>query len=251
MHKNKINGKMYIGQTCQKPEKRWNEGRGYKTGVFSKAIEKYGWENFEHIILETGLTGEEADNRERYYIQKYHTWIQDEQCNGYNSEKGGNLQKQLSEETKRKISESRKGEKHWNYGKHLSEETRRKISEANKGKKKSPELIERMRQSRLGKKNSPEARRKISEALKGHPGWNKGRQVSQETKDKISNTLKQTSPLKKRVLCITTGKEFESITAGANYYNSSKTGLSQHLNGRTKSSGKDPETGERLVWKFI
>ena len=29
-HINKINGKIYIGQTCQKPEYRWNHGKGYK-----------------------------------------------------------------------------------------------------------------------------------------------------------------------------------------------------------------------------
>lgn len=29
LHKNKYNGKVYVGQTCQKPEKRWNYGYGY------------------------------------------------------------------------------------------------------------------------------------------------------------------------------------------------------------------------------
>ena len=57
IHRNKINNKLYIGQTCQTPEKRWDNGRGYKTSErFYNAIQKYGWNNFEHIILYTNLS---------------------------------------------------------------------------------------------------------------------------------------------------------------------------------------------------
>ena len=31
-HTNKINGKVYIGQTCQKPEYRWNNGEYQSIG---------------------------------------------------------------------------------------------------------------------------------------------------------------------------------------------------------------------------
>lgn len=47
MHRNKINGKSYIGQTFQKPEERWKNGAGYKSCTyFYAAIQKYGWNNF-------------------------------------------------------------------------------------------------------------------------------------------------------------------------------------------------------------
>jgi len=59
-----------------------------------------------------------------------------------------------SEETRRKLSEARKGENNPNYGKKQSEETIRKRSEANKGKNK-------------GKTPSEKNRRKYSEAKKG------------------------------------------------------------------------------------
>ena len=47
MHRNLINNKVYIGQTIQKPEYRWNKGKGYKdSSLFYNAIQKYGWNNF-------------------------------------------------------------------------------------------------------------------------------------------------------------------------------------------------------------
>lgn len=49
VHVNKINGKMYVGITSQTVEQRWRQGKGYKHCVFFyRAIEKYGWDGFEH-----------------------------------------------------------------------------------------------------------------------------------------------------------------------------------------------------------
>ena len=87
LHRNKINGKVYIGQTCQKPEKRWNYGHGYKNCPrFYSAIVSYGWSNFEHIILENNLTSDEANEKEQYYIKKYNSQNPDL---GYNLTEGG------------------------------------------------------------------------------------------------------------------------------------------------------------------
>lgn len=80
-------GKVYIGITKRKPEKRWNSGRGYESNrYFFRAIQKYGWGNFEHEILESGLTQAEAEEKERYYIRLYDSTNPD---NGYNIEAGG------------------------------------------------------------------------------------------------------------------------------------------------------------------
>lgn len=44
--------KVYIGITSQEPERRWKNGNGYKKNLyFTKAIKKYGWDNFAHEIL--------------------------------------------------------------------------------------------------------------------------------------------------------------------------------------------------------
>ena len=46
--------KYYIGITSQAVNKRWKNGKGYKSSpYFYNAIQKYGWNNFEHNILFT------------------------------------------------------------------------------------------------------------------------------------------------------------------------------------------------------
>lgn len=62
------------------------------------------------------------------------------------------LNKQVSEETRQKLSSAQKGRSAWNKGKTLSEEHKRKISEAEKGRKRAP--------------LSDEVKKKISNALK-------------------------------------------------------------------------------------
>ena len=99
MHRNKINNKVYIGQTTQSCQSRWkHDGSGYKSqSKFYNAIKKYGWDNFEHIILEENLTLEELNEREFYWIHFYNS-IE----NGYNVREGGNNQP-LTNEHKEKI----------------------------------------------------------------------------------------------------------------------------------------------------
>ena len=142
LHKNKINGKMYVGQTSQSLNRRWQNGFGYRrSSKFFAAIVKYGWNNFEHIILKSHLTLEEANYWEAYYINYYNTVN-----NGYNLTYGGN-NAPVSEETKKKLKESHLGYKPTelakqknslsNKGKHFrlhTQEEKQKISEKKKKK---------------------------------------------------------------------------------------------------------------------
>ena len=52
VYTNKVNGKKYVGQTCKTLKRRAGKnGSGYYTcPIFSKAIQKYGWENFKSCI---------------------------------------------------------------------------------------------------------------------------------------------------------------------------------------------------------
>lgn len=89
-----------------------------------------------------------------------------------------------SEETKRKMSEARKGKPSHNKGIPMSEEHKRKLSEALKGKPKSEETKRKISEARKGIHYSEESKRKISEALKG-------KHLSEETKRKMSEARKR------------------------------------------------------------
>ncbi len=82
MHKCIETGKIYIGQTCMLPEIRWDGGEGYRYNKeFFKDIIKYGWNNFKHIVLCTGLSKESADRIENFLIKVLETTNPE---NGYN-----------------------------------------------------------------------------------------------------------------------------------------------------------------------
>ncbi len=109
-HTNKINGKKYIGITKRKLEERCGtNGVDYKNSTrFYNAILKYGWENFDHEILEENLTREEANEREQYYINLYNTM---DDRYGYNITSGGDnnfYRIPLTEEQKQLVSENTK-----------------------------------------------------------------------------------------------------------------------------------------------
>ena len=80
------NGKIYIGITSQKPEKRWASGHGYKKTYFGNAIQKYGWKNIKHEILFSGLNELDAKEKEVELIEKFKSF---EKEYGYNLTKGG------------------------------------------------------------------------------------------------------------------------------------------------------------------
>lgn len=125
-------GKVYVGQTCRKVWVRWlHNGNGYKKNpVFWKAIQKYGWNNFTHEVLLEGLSKQEADYSEKYLIKWYKLYSL-----SYNCTDGG--------EGTFGFTPWNKGLKNWiipwNKGKAMSEETKRKVSEAKKGHKYGPQ----------------------------------------------------------------------------------------------------------------
>lgn len=128
VHINKINGKIYVGITCRNPKKRWSNGNGYKCkSKFWNAIQKYGWDNFEHEIFATNLTKEEACNMERLLIQNLQTT---DDRYGYNMDEGGGLPPVLKGEDNPFYGRhDMAGNKHPFYGKHHTEETCKKMSE--------------------------------------------------------------------------------------------------------------------------
>lgn len=136
------NGKKYIGQTRNDPQKRWGNGRGYSTQpYFKRAIDKYGWDNIEHVVICSVRNQEYADFLERWFIEKWDTTNSDK---GYNCAKGGAGPTGVTwnNERKQAFSEYMSGESNPMYGRHHSPEAITLMSKNRSGKKASPEMRE-------------------------------------------------------------------------------------------------------------
>ena len=183
MIKNRMNGKCYIGKTSRGIDYRVEQHRAANSESMSlhRAIRKYGWVNFEVILLYEGVDDREISFVERAMIAQYNTYGK----NGYNQTVGGDgtsgwkpsdeTRQRMSEAAKikiftedhrRKIGESARGHT-------LSEEVRRSLS-ANAtrwqtGRKLSDEHKKNVGLAHLGKKRRPETGAAISAALKGKP----------------------------------------------------------------------------------
>jgi group I intron endonuclease len=137
---NKLNNKIYIGQTTKKMSVRFAQHCGTNNSSYiSRAIKKYGKNNFivEEICCAKSL--EDLNFLEIFFISKLNTL----KPKGYNIEYGGdNIKrvrssmsgKQHSEATRLRMSEAHKGKK-------LSAETKKKLSVARKGVPVKPEVL--------------------------------------------------------------------------------------------------------------
>ena len=106
-HKNKLNGKMYFGITKNDISTRYHASHGYKgCPVFYNAIRKYGWDNFEHIVVKENMTREFAEIAEKYAIAYFQT---NQPGKGYNIQSGGKSTGEMSEDGYRRLVEAASG----------------------------------------------------------------------------------------------------------------------------------------------
>lgn len=198
------NGKSYVGITCQTTNRRWRDGKSYKSNIrMTRAIKKYGWDNIKHIILAKDLTEDEACNLEVELIAKMDL---NNPQKGYNIAPGGDHPCH-SKETRRRIGEKSKGRKH-------SEEFKKWISEKNSGEG----------NYMYGRHHSPETIKKISLAKQGGTSPNRGK-------------FKGEHPSSKRVACIDIKtrqivKEFSSIIDASESMQRSKSCIQAALHKR-------------------
>lgn len=166
------NGKVYIGITSQTMEKRFENGRGYKKcPKMHNAILKYGWGNVEHEMLYSGLSKEEAEQKEIELIAYYGSVE-----NGYNTDHGGNGTGTHSIETREKISLGNKGKPRPKF----SEERKLQYSEMMRDKN----------NPFFRKHHSDEVKAAHSDFMKGNQ-YNKGNHHSEEFKAWKSNQMKE------------------------------------------------------------
>ncbi|AAC96862.1 hypothetical protein PBCV1_A495R [Paramecium bursaria Chlorella virus 1] len=153
--------KKYVGQTTRTLEERLEEHQKENSGcpAFARAIKKYGWDTFAIDFYE--CPDEDLNNHERWLIRLMGTLAP----NGYNLTEGGTNGKR-SEETKRKIGDSKKGNKNW-LGKTHSEEYKKKMSGVHKGKIVSKDSKKKMSDAAKGKIVSKETKKKMSDSRKG------------------------------------------------------------------------------------
>lgn len=160
------NGKVYIGQTTKSLSERFQgHVSAAKSGSnlkLSRAIRKYGEENFVIIEIDSAETKEELNLKEIYWIDFY-----DSLNSGYNMTLGGEggntyickTDEELRE-IKNKISLANRGENNGNKGQYTGE-----------------------RNSMYGKHQSASAKKKISDSMTGHI-------FSKEHNEKISKFFK-------------------------------------------------------------
>lgn len=217
-HTNKTNNKKYIEITCQEPNQRFRNGKGYKSSPhFYYAIKKYGWDNFTHEILYENLSQDEAKSKEIKLIKQYNTRNKNF---GYNITPGG---------------EGYSGKDNPWYGHHHTEETKKKMSEQRKGVPKTEEWKKKIRESNIGKIVSDETRKKMKENHADVLGVNNpcfGRKLSKEQIQKMISASKtdeaivkmkqnkvwysgKDNPNSKRVMCIETGIVFDTMKEAA------------------------------------
>ena len=220
MHRNKINNKVYIGQTSlDPPEKRWRNGVGYNQQYFYKAIKKYGWDNFEHIILETGLTSEQANEKEKFYIKLYKSI---DKNYGYNCTDGGKKIEEVSKDSIQKIKDS------W------TPERRRQQSE---------------RMKKMWKENK-EFRKKATAPNKNqwHPKGEKNPMYG-------THRTGKDAARKRKVQCIETGEIFDTVKQAAEWANNGNPSIKSHISevckGKRNTSGRHPITNEPLHWRYV
>lgn len=181
-------GKRYIGQTCQPVNRRWRNGNGYvRNKYFYRAIEKYGWNSFEHNVICKCNSLDEANNIEAKLIARYKT---NDPAYGYNISGGNDGSERVSERTRKLMSEIRKGkfagQKNPNFGRKHTQAERELMSRNLK------EYFSTHQNPRRGVKATQATRLKQS--------------ISRKNSVKAQEAIKRLNNSKaKKVLCVETG----------------------------------------------
>lgn len=229
-------GKIYIGAT-KDPKHRWRgNGNGYKgsTGIWD-AIQEYGWDNFDHEIIASGLTEQEAHAMESELIERYDTMNPDR---GYNLTSGGRHGK-FSLEAIDRLSASQMGHP-------VSDKVRAILAERHNKPVVCIETGEVFKNSEVASFEMGLCRTSILKAAHGKQDTCGGYHFA-TLRDYENGTIPRFVPAPSpynRVRCITTGEEFENVCDA-----SRKTGLSRRAISYACNGVHDTCGGKR--WEFI
>ena len=275
LHKNKINNKVYIGQTkCINPNNRWRNGTHYENTLFGKAIQKYGWDNFEHVILENNIeTQEEANQKEQEYIALYNSTDREF---GYNLTSGGYSYELTEEMKEQRRQESIKRWQNSEYRQNMKIKMHQYWENHPEIKAARGQTIKCIETGQIfqsyneagawcglanpknsflqyfrGEKQSCGKDPKTKKSLHWVKIDKEGNEIIDKQNFDISKS-KQGQNSRKKVQCINNEMIFNSLVEAANWCGLKNTsGITNMIKGRKNTAGKHPETKEPLKWKYI
>lgn len=114
---NSLNGKWYVGQSVNLQTRKWahltklRQGR-HRNSHLQDAFAKYGESAFRFQILEVLPSPSNLDDRERHWIDFYHS---NDPAHGYNYESGGRRNTNPSRITKERMSISQQRRREHEY----------------------------------------------------------------------------------------------------------------------------------------
>lgn len=238
---NKENGRVYIGQSINIEKRIKRHKRDMKNGKEKPKSLQNDYDSspdsFEFSVL-CECSIDELDGLENFYIAAEKST---NPKNVYNIKRGGNwCTRTVTIETRRKISEKVSGENSPNYGKRPSKEALALRSESMK--KHSDEISKRMKgrfsgekHPFYGKHHTAESREKMSKALAGHTPWMAGKHHTEESLKRISDGRKgkmvgASNHKSKAVICVETGKVYESQRIASRYLSINQSEISRSCN---------------------
>lgn len=234
--------KIYIGQSIN-IEKRINQYKKLRCKqqvVLYRSLLKYGYDNHKFEIIEECCI-DLLNTRERYWQDYYNCIEKGLNCKLTKTDDKCGI---LSIETKNKIREKAIGRK-------ISDETKMKMSISRKnrespmlGKKHSFESKNKISKSNLGRMCSDYTRNKLSEANKGKIGSMLGKKHSEESKLKMSKSLlgnkrnlnNKMSEKHKEILKMCFSKVILDTQTGIFYYGTKEASFYNNLNQSTLKS---------------
>jgi group I intron endonuclease len=222
-------GRIYIGSTKNKIEKRWNKYKNLdckqQIRIF-RSLSKHGVNNHKFEIIQECEESEMLKLEAKYGLQFDVLGNNGLNCNLPFISKEF---KTKNDETLLKMKQNRK--ETYNY-KH-SEETKLKISISNTGKKRSEETCNKIGLSKKGsnywsgKKHKEESKQLMKKAKIGKESPNKGK--------KLPNLSGEKSHKSKKVIDTLTSTIYNSIKEAAETFNIKRRTLNSMLNGTNKN----------------
>ena len=234
---NKINNKKYIGQHKGYPDDNY-----FGSGILiTKAIEKYGKENFTKEIIEF-CTKENIDDKEKYWINYYNAV---ENNNFYNQMEGGTGGDGWKACNKwMKDNPEKAQEIYAKNGARIKQWTKEHPEENKKHIKKMLES------SHNYYTNHPEEITRVMNIVnKAKEQWQK--EHPEEYQAQIKKWREAGNEANsKQIICLTTNEIFPSICEAARYYHTYQPNIRKAIIGERQSAGKHPITGEKLKWAY-